>query len=224
MGSKWLAAAPLVRITAIAIPAGALTMIGYMMCLVLETGKTFLRVILINLLVFIPVIVIARPWGLVGLAVCWSISRYFIGISSLTGITGRIGAQLHTLWRQWIGQAMAAALSAAGMLAVRHWTVVHLRPFVSLSVVCSLGIIIYGLAALVTERDTILYAMRMARGSKSPGEPAETSEEVARIHVHPIQPADSTAFVLSANELIDDMAPPDVRQFPEAPPSESSRP
>jgi O-antigen/teichoic acid export membrane protein len=201
MASKWLNAAPLLAVTAWAIPAGALFGVGYMMCLAMGMGKTIFRASAWNLVLFIPIIFIARPTGLVGLAVCWTVSRYFIALSVLRDPSAKIGTNLLAVFRQLLGLGIAAVLSGGAMLLAREEILIHGHGLIRLVIVCAIGTAVFSLAAFLTDRDTVLYALRMTRGSPDPATPPGATSVATNesLLVAPIPAVDSASSVLSSS-------------------------
>jgi len=208
MGSQWMAAAPLLRITAWAIPAGALACLGYMLCMALGITGSVFRASALNIVVFVPLLLVARRWEMAGLAVCWSLSRYLIACSVLVSATRRLGVQLRLVWRQVSRLAVAGAAGAAAMFAliriIPPQLVVpsHIRLPGELALSCLVGAAAYGLVVLLIEREALAYAWRMARGSSAaPEDQPGESEQLQALAAAPLGPADSADFLLTAGAL-----------------------
>jgi O-antigen/teichoic acid export membrane protein len=170
LGRDWKAAAPLLRVAAWAIPAGALNAVANILCMAMGITKSFVKASVLNLCIFIPAALLVRHWGggLLELAVCWSVSRYLIALTTLQAATSRLGAGLRDIWRPLSGLIGSATAAAAIMLAVRtlgeH---VHVRLPIQLAVSGSIGVIVYIGSVWLLEANTIADAMRMARGGAS---------------------------------------------------------
>jgi PST family polysaccharide transporter len=210
LGPDWVAAAPLLRITAWAIPAGALLTIGYMLCLALGIGGSVFKSAALNLVVFIPILLIARRWELAGLAACWSVTRYFLAGAILGAGTKRIAVGLASVWRELARLVFCAVVSCASMFAVVRAMPPHLHLIFSFIISCAVGTVVYGALVLLIERGALAYAIRIARGDRTAEEPAPSdSEKLQMLATSMPEPADSTNSFLAANSL-----QPDVRIAP----------
>jgi len=206
LGPDWIAAAPLLRITAWAIPAGALLMIGYMLCLALGIGGSVFKAATLNLIIFIPILLVARRWELVGLAACWSATRYFLAFAILRAGTKRIAVGLGSVWRELARLAFCAAVSCVSMFAVVRMMPPHLHLIFSLIISCVVGTLVYGAMVLLIEREALAYAIRIARGDRAPDEPASSdSEGLQLLAANVSEPVDSTNSFLAANSLQPDI-------------------
>jgi PST family polysaccharide transporter len=202
LGPDWGAAASLLRITAWAIPAGALLTIGYMLCLALGIGASVFKSAALNLVIFIPILLVARRWELVGLAACWSVTRYFLAGAILRSGTKRIAVGLASVWRELARLAFCAAVSCAVMFAVVRMLPPHLHSFFNLIISCAVGTLVYGALVLLIEREALAYAIRIARGDRAPDEPVPSdSEKLQMLAASMPEPADSTNSFFAANSL-----------------------
>ncbi len=207
LGPDWVAAAPLLRITAWAIPAGALLTIGYMLCLALGIGSAVFKSAALNLVIFVPLLIFARRWELLGLAACWSLTRYFLAGAILRAGTARIAVGLASVWRELARLVLCGAVSCAAMFAIVRMMPPHLHLFISLMISCAVGTLLYGAMVLLIEREVLAYAIRIARGDRAPGEPVSSDSDRPQLLANSvIEPVDSTNSFLAANSL-----QPDVR-------------
>jgi FkbM family methyltransferase len=172
-GPDWIAAAPLLRITAWAIPAGALDMVAYMLCMAMGVSKSFMKASLINLIVFVPAAFLVRysGGGLMALAICWSASRYFLALTTLQLVTPRLGAGLGAIAKPLAGLTASAVASAGAMVLIRELSP-HVRLPIQFVFCGFVGTVVFAGAVWIWERDTVLDAWKMARGSGTP-EPTE---------------------------------------------------
>jgi O-antigen/teichoic acid export membrane protein len=206
LGPDWAAAAPLLRITAWAIPAGALLTIGYMLCLALGIGTSVLKSSAMNLAIFIPLLLVARRWELVGLAACWSLTRYFLAGAILRAGTKRIAVGLASVWKELARLVFCAAVSCAAMFALVRMMPPHIHQIFSLIISGLVGTVVYGALVLLIEREALAYAIRIARGDRSPGEPVSSdSERLQLLSTAVTEPVDSTNSFLAANSLQPDV-------------------
>ncbi|MGD0462319.1 MAG: oligosaccharide flippase family protein [Tepidisphaeraceae bacterium] len=206
LGPDWIATAPLLRITAWAIPAGALLTIGYMLCLALGIGASVFKASAMNLAVFIPILLVARRWELVGLAVCWSVTRYFLAGAILRAGTKRIAVGLASVWRELARLVFCALVSCASMFAVLRVMPPHLHLAFGLIISGAVGTFVYGALVLLIEREALAYAIRIARGDRAPDQPVSSdSERLQLLAASVIEPADSTNSFLAANSLQPDV-------------------
>lgn len=166
LGRNWAAAAPILRVAAWAIPAGALDMVATLLCMALGISKLMVRSAIINLLLFIPASLIVRHLGggLVGLAMCWTVSRYLISLATLHAVTGRMQSGISKLAKPLTALIGSGILSAAAMVATRIVLGHRARLPVQLVIVGTVGLIVYTAAVWLTEPNTILDAVKMARG------------------------------------------------------------
>jgi hypothetical protein len=205
LGPDWVAAAGLLRITAWAIPAGALLTIGSMLCLALGISGSIFKSAAMNLIVFIPLLLIARRWELAGLAICWSATRYLLAGAVLTAGTRRIAVGLASVWRE-LARLLACAAAAFAVMyeiakrmpPVPHLSV-HLQLVANLIISCAVGTAVYGTLVLLIEREALAYAIRIARGT---GQQQRVSAP---------EPPDATNSLFSAASL-----QPDMQVSPEA--------
>ncbi|MGD0138317.1 MAG: oligosaccharide flippase family protein [Tepidisphaeraceae bacterium] len=202
LGPDWVASGSLLRITAWAIPAGALLTIGYMLCLALGISGAIFKSAAVNLVIFVPVLLVARRWELVGLATCWSVTRYFVAGATLRAGTKRIAVGLGSVWRELARLAVCAAVSCASMFAALRMLPPHLHLIFSFILSCAVGTVVYGALVLLIEREALAYAIRIARGDQTPEEPAGSDSEKLRMLAASMpEPADSTNSFLAANSL-----------------------
>jgi O-antigen/teichoic acid export membrane protein len=165
LGRQWMAAAPLLRAAAWAIPAGALNMVAAILCMAMGISKSFARAAILNLFLFIPAALLVRHFGggILDLVICWSASRYFMALTMLQPATRQLGAGLRSIWRPMSGLIGSAIVASAAMLAIR--ALLQHYPFViQLVVSASVGSIVYTAAVWLLEKDTIQFAIKMARG------------------------------------------------------------
>ena len=204
MASKWLAASPLLAVTAWAIPAGALFTVGYMMCLALKRANTIFRASAWNLVLFIPIVFIARPTGLLGLAFCWAISRYFIAFSVLRDPARQIGVNLRNVFRQMLPLLAAAALSSILMILARRYVFEHSQELVRLTCVCCIGTAVFALVAWLVDRETIVDVYRLAHSPRDGGtastSPAASTEELMPVAAVPAVDSASAVLVSSGSQ------------------------
>jgi O-antigen/teichoic acid export membrane protein len=175
-GKDWMPAAPLLQITAWAIPAGALDMVGTILCMALGVTKIMVRSAVINLVLFIPASLVVRHFGggLLGLAVCWSASRYLLSLATVQAASRQLHTGVLDLWKPLTGLLGAALLSAAAMVAVR--TVAgHLPLIVQFLAAGFIGLVIYTAAVWQLEPATLKDSINMARG----GSPKDTETATA---------------------------------------------
>ncbi len=157
----------LLSVTAFAIPAGALYAVGYVMCLALGAGKSLLRVSALNLILFIPIMIFARSWGLVGLAICWRRIAIFHRNTVVSRATGRVGAA----WRPSGGRLSDSC--CRGSFRRRHDrdATLDIRSFAQTHWLDSClrrwrrGV---WAGPPSTKRETLFYVLRMAQGSRDP--------------------------------------------------------
>jgi O-antigen/teichoic acid export membrane protein len=206
LGPDWIATGPLLRITAWAIPAGALLSIGYMLCLALGIGGAVFKSSALNLIIFIPILLVARRWELIGLAACWSVTRYFLAGAILRSGTNRIAVGLGSVWKELARLMFCAVVSCAAMFTVVRLMPPHMHQIFSLIISCAVGTLVYGALVLLIEREALTYAIRIARGDRSPGEPVSSdSERLQLLSTAVTEPVDSTNSFLAANSLQPDV-------------------
>ena len=165
LGRSWMAAAPLLRITAWAIPAGALDMVANMLCMAMGTSRLMVRTAVVNLILFIPASLLVRHLGggLVGLAICWSVSRYLISLATLQAATLRLGTGLGKIWKPLIGLIGSGTASTAAMLAAQT-QLKHVCLPVEFLVCGVIGVIVYIGGVWLLEPGTVLDTVKLARG------------------------------------------------------------
>jgi 1,2-diacylglycerol 3-alpha-glucosyltransferase len=164
LGPLWEKGTPLLFTAAWAIPAGAILMVGTTMCMAMGNTKSLFIVSVLNIVVFVPLMFWAKRWGVVGLAACWSVTRYLIGYTTLRAATARIGAGLSMVRRQLAGFALAAAGSAAVMIAVNRHGLENMHSVVRLFFSGCVGTAIYTMLVWIIDRKTFNYALSLARG------------------------------------------------------------
>jgi polysaccharide transporter, PST family len=210
LGRKWADAVPALQAAAWAIPAGTLLMVGYILSMAVGNTKSIFRGVTINLIVFIPLIFIARPWGLLGMAICWSATRYLLAMAVLWPAARSIGAKLRDVWVEMAGLFVATAAAAIAMFTIVHFMRSHSVIF-RLATSGSIGTLIYLGTTWLLHRDVIVSAVRMARGGSAfADEKGLSSTEEARVLVEPsatVSP-DSPAFMLSATGTQTDVVLP----------------
>ena len=188
----WMDAIPLLHVTALAIPAGA-TIVGYMLCMAMSNSRSILKTSILNLCFFVPMILIGRHWGLVGLAVCWSLSRYLIACSPLWAVCERIATGIWVVWKE-----LAALIAAALIASLAMYAIVAMFPGAKslprFILSGGVGTIVYAVVVWFIQRDAVLYAWSMATGRTAESAPAAPLTEPAAT-----QPADSPAFLLPAS-------------------------
>jgi O-antigen/teichoic acid export membrane protein len=164
LSKQWAAAAPLLTVTAWAIPAGALDMVAYILCMALGISTSFVRSAVLNLIFFLPAVLIVRHLGggMVALAVCWSASRYLIALATLQAARRKLEFGLRDIGRPVAAIAGAMAASIGVMYAIR--TVMHARLPVQFVVESVAGTLVYFAAVWVLEPGTVRDTWRMARG------------------------------------------------------------
>jgi O-antigen/teichoic acid export membrane protein len=223
LGPMWVKGTPLLFVAAWAIPAGAILCVGTMMCMALGNTKTILFVSVLNIVVFVPLMFWAKRWGVIGLAVCWSATRYLIGFSTLRAATTRIGAGLRAVWRQLAGFTVAAAGAAAGMEAINAHLLQQLHAPVRLIISGFAGSIIYTILVWIIDRKTVAYALSLARGRPVIGAedgaiaiPAEEleAEQLQALASAPAGSADSADLFMQAGRESPPLPAPDSAQRP----------
>jgi O-antigen/teichoic acid export membrane protein len=165
LGVDWAKAAPLLRISAWAIPAGALDMVATLLCMAVGMSKLLVRSAAINLVLFIPASLIIRHLGggLIGLAICWTISRYLISLATLEAVTRHMHLGAGLLIKPLGALFISGVLSSATMVTARM--LCHgIRLPIQLVLVGTIGLIVYVVAVWLAEPNTILDAIKMARG------------------------------------------------------------
>jgi O-antigen/teichoic acid export membrane protein len=177
LGRSWMSAAPLLRITAWAIPAGALDMVANIMCMALGISKSFIRSAVLNLVLFIPAALIVRQLGggLVGLATCWSVSRYLIALTTIDAVQRKIRFGLRDIARPLAALFGAGVAACAAMIAIRL-PLGQLRLPIQFAIIGFIGSIVYMAGVWFLEPSTVRDAMNMARG-RAAGENPQPLEE-----------------------------------------------
>jgi O-antigen/teichoic acid export membrane protein len=165
LGPTWMAVVPLLRISAWAIPAGALDMVAYLLCMAMGITKSFLRASVINLVIFIPtaLLVAHLGGGLLALAACWSASRYLLALTTMDAVTRRLQTGLTQIAKPLAGLAGSGIAATAAMFAVRHLTA-HVPLLFSFVFAGGIGSIVYLGSAWVLEPETVKDTWTMARG------------------------------------------------------------
>ena len=177
LGRSWVSTAPLLRITAWAIPAGALDMVANIMCMALGISKSFILSAVLNLVLFIPAALIVRQLGggLVGLAMCWSVSRYLIALTTIDAVQRKIRFGLRDIARPLAALFVAGVAACAAMIAIRL-PLGQLRLPIQFAIIGFLGSIVYMFGVWFLEPSTVRDAMNMARG-RAAGENPQPLEE-----------------------------------------------
>lgn len=164
LGPLWVKGTPLLFTAAWAIPAGALVMVGGTMCMAMGNTKTIFLVSLLNIVIFVPLMFWAKRWGVVGLAVCWSATRYLVGYSTLRASTARIGAGLSMVRRELIGFVVAAGGSAAVMAVINRHGLQNMPSMLRLFISGCVGTIVYTILIWIIDRKTFMFALNLAHG------------------------------------------------------------
>jgi hypothetical protein len=165
-----LQAAPLLRVTAWAIPAGALDMAATSLCMALGVSKIMVRTAILNLVLFIPASLVVRHFGggLLGLAICWSASRYLLGLSILFGVIRRLNEGMSYILKPLMGLIGSTIAASAAMMAVR--VIAGQFSFLIQLVAAGLvGVIVYFGSVWLLEPNTMRDSLNMARGRENTG-------------------------------------------------------
>jgi O-antigen/teichoic acid export membrane protein len=178
LSKQWSAASPLLTVTAWAIPAGALDMVAYVLCMALGISTSFVRSAVLNLVFFIPAVFIMKHFGggMIGLAICWSVSRYFIALTTLAAVRRKLEFGLRDVAKPLAALAAAMFASCGIMYVIRQSLHAH-SLLVEMAVSGIAGSLVYITAVRYLEPGTLRDARNMARG-RSAAEIPQPMEEV----------------------------------------------
>lgn len=191
LGPMWDGTVPLLQISAFAVPAIALIMIGQMLAMSMGNNKPMLTTSILNICIFIPAVFLAKRWGLSGLAVCWTGSRYLIALTLIAAAAKPIATGLWTLRSELQRLTIATVISAVTMVGINRVLNDHAPAIVQLCVAGSVGLAIYYCIVRWLLSAPLAYAVQMALGASNnpPASPGSASAAPS---------VDSAAFVMSA--------------------------
>jgi O-antigen/teichoic acid export membrane protein len=163
-GERWLPAAPVISIFAMAAPFGLIMGIGPSG--LQAGGRTDLQMwlSLISVLVYVPAFAIGLRWGIVGVA-----AGALVAAAVLAPIEFRVNARVTgvTFPELWdaVRVSLVGALLMGGVIVLARRLVdpMALPPVVALSALVALGVAVYGGIIWAAQRQTIVELLRVVK-------------------------------------------------------------
>ncbi|MDQ2892026.1 MAG: lipopolysaccharide biosynthesis protein [Pseudomonadota bacterium] len=163
LGPKWLAAAPLVRLLALSMPAMTMQVLFSPVCDALGRPGVGLKTGIIGAVIMPASFLIGIYWGVTGLAASWLVGYpIYLAITAALALPV-IGVSARTLIGAVMPVMIAALAMGAAVLAVDGWLPV-LTPQVRVPILVAIGVTVYLGWLCVFARATLYEAIDMARG------------------------------------------------------------
>jgi hypothetical protein len=137
----------------------------------------FIRTAVYNFVLFIPAVLLVRHLGggLVALAVCWSVSRYFIALTTLQAVRHKVDLGVREMVKPLTALVAAMIVSCVVMAETNH-LLRYVRLPIQFVVAGFAGTLVYFLAVWFLEPSTLIDAWNMARRRHGDGQTIPPSE------------------------------------------------